>query len=189
MSRLNFDNKTSQNNQVSPEERWANASKHSKRDNIIKAIGLAVIALIGVAAVPVLFATAPLSLSALATVGCVVACVAAPILSGGIATLVGFKMDWNNYSDKKIVEEDRRDLTSKSLEDLYRNPASALHRIENLKKYGVLSEDIANQMAEFKTQYSAKAENRDNLEESWKNFQLKILNDMPKIPNSSMGEP
>jgi hypothetical protein len=80
---------------------------------------------------------------------------------GGAASLWTMKQseklekyfDWTDYSDRSQVMKDTMALKNVKLKVLLKVPSSPAYRINNLKRYGVLSKDFAERMQNIVTRF------------------------------------
>lgn len=205
---------------ANPTDRWKSLSKNAFKDAIIKKISHVIFSsalFVGTIGIPL--SVFLIKLSPLCALSNALTCIFLAILGfskeygwgqKGLNNLFSEREldDTRDYSNKKQVQNDIRDLTEKSLTNLQQDNGShfrkksAIHRLDALARYGVVSEDSAKSIKNFKRKYvevgldiygsnfsAAKEEQQqaenikiNALEAEWKKFQANLVQDLPVIP-------
>jgi hypothetical protein len=151
----------SPNKPLSPVERWEKMSATSPRDNSIKSVALEVLhkgSWVGVGAsivVPLIWlhiGTGGLSL-AIGAVALGVFGLLSSKLGISQSSRLKNKWDWTDYSDKTTMLTDCERITKLSLSQLNSTPASPLLRLDNMRKYGVISSGSAGKLQNIFDRY------------------------------------
>jgi hypothetical protein len=176
-----MNNVTSRAENLTPNQRWKSENIKSPIDNIIKGIGIAALALLGIA---IGAATIPvIAIGGLvAGIGCSiiipVAILAVPLAIGKAIDY----FDWQNYSTREVLEKIRFDFTECSLSELCDDSKTAIYRLEKLIRYGLLSEETAEKIHKIRVQYNIYRHNGKDtkeIEEQWRDLQTEISKDLP----------
>lgn len=146
---------------LSPTQRYEKESQKSPRDLAIKRFAVDTF-YNGSLATLATSIVAPLIVVNFATGGAMLAITAAAAGVFGVATSIwgmgksnelNKEWDWTDYSNKVNVEKDSIAITNLDLNVLVKNSSSPVHRISNLKRYGVLSDESAKTMQSIVDRY------------------------------------
>lgn len=163
-----------------PTERWKDKSKHSQRDNIIKGIAVAIlgslglVGLCGLAFMPLILPVG--SLNPVTFMTYLFGNILLLGLGVGSFTLSVDWLDWRNYSNKEQVNKEGVELTTQSLAFLVSKQSSPIHRLENLKKYGVISEEIADKLKDVSQKYENCLEKMHVIEYTYSGLNVNVQN-------------
>ncbi len=191
--------------ELTPDERWKKLSQRCSRDITIKKIAAEALKYLSIGS-SLVCATVPFMVLSLATGGLGLVLGAGIIAVAGVsASILGiFKseelkkyFDFTDYSSQTTVRDDILKIKQRSLSELAFHLNSPVYRIDNLRRYGVISSKSADRMQLIFLNYIKFRDNCKNLayenlsndsekarlkeiKQEWKQFQSTIDNDLPK---------